>query len=257
MFAIVKTRKMKKYLITILIFIGCLFAYRAQAAITFNSSSTAIFNGFSAGKTVTSTLSVSSNANRYAIACISVWQDVAGTGTASGASIGGVAMTKIVTSTRQASMAVEAWGLIAPASGSRNVSTTIVGNIDAVKVVWSQFDGVDQTNPVEATSTGLATLKSVTTTITTVNANAVINECVSRFGTEALTPKASQTQIYNNVTGSVGAAGSYKNIASPGSQTVGWTWITNDRDASEAAVSMKPAAAAQVATRRRFPGISR
>lgn len=225
---------------------GIFLAPKANAdTITFDASSTAVFNGFTAGKTVTSSIVVGNNTNRIVLECASIWQDVGGTGTISTTTLNNAALTKVVTSTRVAggSMAVEAWYQLAPAVGTLKATTTVSGNIDGVKIVWSSFFGVDQTTPIDATSTNNGSTAGATTTITTVNDNAVINECISLFGTATLTAKAGQTVIYNDKTGSIDGAGSYKAAASHGSFTVGWTWA-GANDWVEAAISLKAAVTA-------------
>lgn len=233
---------MKKlsYVIAVL---GILLPSFASAAVTFDASSTILKNGFLSGPTTaTTSITVGSvNANPYLVMCGDDWQDVGGAGAITGASYNGVALTKIVSSTRSVSMEISCWGLVNPATGSHIASATLVGATDEQKYIWAVFDGVDQVNPIEATSTNTGALANATTTITTLTDQDMLFESLSLFGTAALTLHTGSTLIYKDSTNSTDGGASYKIATPAGSNNMGWTW-TGANDWAEAVVALKPAA---------------
>lgn len=236
----VKPYKIIIGILATLFFFG--LASSAEAAITFDASSTKLVNGFRTGTVVaTTSLTVGSvNPNPILVMCADVWQDVGGVGAVTGASWKGVALTKVVTSTRSTSMAVECWYLLNPSTGVGVASATFTGATDEIKYIWSVFDGVDQTSPIDATSTNTGAVANATTTITTKSDNAMLFESISLFGTATMTQHTGSTLIWKDNTNATDGGATYKLVPATGSANMGWTWSGNN-DWAEAVVSLKAA----------------
>lgn len=203
-----------------------------------------IENGFvGSGDTVTISSFVVDGSDKALYVCLMLWQDVAGTGSASGITYNGVALTKIAEKTvTGGAMRAEIWRLTAPADATANIVATITGDTDARKMGAILFAGADQTDPDEATQTSEGAAGPITLSITTLTDGAIVIDCGSNFTTDALTVGSDQTAFMDDQTGSTGGVASYESKATAGAVTMSWTKAGSD-DWAQCAVSVKPAAA--------------
>lgn len=195
--------------------------------ITPDSTSTKIpTQGFAAGPTtVTWTHTIGNGDKSIFILHAVIWQDVAGTGTITAASIGGVSLVNVPGGTgRSTGMREEIWYLLNPPKGAQTVSVTITGATDGRKFAGSSFFGVRGLLPVN-TSNSVDNVGNTTITgsVTTSQGGCLIVDSVSSFGTATFTVGSGQTQILNDKTGSINAEASYKIVGAPGSYSMSWT----------------------------------
>lgn len=204
--------------------------------ITVDATSSGVSTGFSAGTTLT--FSHTCTGASKLVVSVQLWQDVAGTGTVSGITYNGVALTKIGEK-RQAStsMQVEMWYLDAPAAGAHNIVVTISGNTDARKAgsisLIGATNGYDQTNSSGGSSTSAST--SVTPS---VNDSIIIDTLISFGGTTAV---EGSTSFFESTTGSINAAAQYYIQTTAASKAMTWSWTTSG-DYSHFVASFKPGA---------------
>ncbi|HEY7634895.1 MAG TPA: hypothetical protein VH763_05100 [Gemmatimonadales bacterium] len=160
---------------------------------------------------------------------------------------GGTGLT-LLRSTRNSDNAVRAelWYLKNPASGTANVTVTLLG---AAKMAGGavSFSGVNQTTPIGAiasdSSTGTGTTNP-TTTVTSATGNLVIDAVAMEGSAGTVTAGANQTQRWTNTTGSAG--GEIRGVGStePGAASVTMSWTkTNNAKWAIVAASINPAAA--------------
>lgn len=200
--------------------------------------------GFNAGPvTTTWTHVIGAGVKSIFILHAVIWQDVAGTGAVSSASIGGVALTKVTGGTgRSQGMQEEIWYLLNPPQGSQTVSVTVTGATDGIKFAGSSFFGVRGLLPVDvSTSVDNVTNTAVTATVVTTQGGCLIVDCVSSFNTDVFTVGAGQTTILNDHTGSINAEASYKIVAGPGSYSMSWTRTSNVDDCQLGIVAFQQA----------------
>jgi hypothetical protein len=199
-----------------------------------------IETGFQAGATETFSHTVPTDGtNTMLVVGVMLWQDVAGTGTMSGITYNGVAMTSGVVLTNGA-MRAELWYLPNPATGTNNIAATISGATDDRKFFAATFNGVAQTSPVEDSDTIAGATATASLTSTTTTAEDVIIDLFSHFGTQTMTPNSGQVTIGNDKTGSSGGAMSFRHAPTPGSNATGWT-TTGTNDFSYVSMALKPA----------------
>lgn len=178
--------------------------------------------------------------NRALIVGIAGWQKSAGTGSVSGVTYGGVAMTE-VGSIRTGSVLTYLFKLANPASGANNIVVTLSGtHFYTVKVQAVSYTDADQTDPVEAYNTASGYGKTASVAVTTVSADAIVHDMMHHYGTNASTVGADQTQRQQANGNSTTGATSTEPKASAGSVTMSWTWLTNNRDWSTIAAAIKP-----------------
>lgn len=208
------------------------------AVMVFDASSGAVSNGFSAGTTL-SWSHTTSGTNRLLVISAMAWQDVAGTGTVSGVTYNGAALTK-ANATTGGAMRAEVWYIKNPTIGTNTVVVTYTGNTDARKASGVSFTNADQTSPLDASNVASGTSSPITLNLTTTTDNATIVDAATNFTTTALTIGAGQVSVRNDVTGSTGFAASYKGPASPAtSYPMSWTKAGTD-DWAIVAASFKP-----------------
>lgn len=211
--------------------------------IAFDNSNTLLSAGFAAGASYTFNLTIGSLTSGIVILGAALWQDVAGTGTISACSVNGVAATSAKVLTNGA-MRAELWYVKLPAPGTYTVSFTVSGNTDARKFFAASFSGVDQTTPIDASNSAATASGAPSVSVTTVTANAWLVDCVSKFGTTALTASAGQTVILNSSTSSTTGAGTRKGpVASPGATTMSYTG-SSANDCAHVAIALRPDATA-------------
>ena len=208
-------------------------------AIAYNNSTTL---SCPTDTTVTTTLAVTANANRYAFATT--------TAATSDVSFDGVAMTKLnfrtITSNGGFDFVpnVTVWGLANPSSGTKTLSATTVGGADSI--CFAVYDGVDQVQP-EAYNTNQTNGNAVsgqTDTITTITANAWLATFIAGTGNpgRVFVAGASTTLRQTNGTYSypTGILDSGSAKVTPGSYSLVTSWTSSTGWLSSITYSLKP-----------------
>lgn len=213
-------------------------------AIAFGASGSSVSGGYNAGPQ-TKTISLTpSGSNLFLIAAVAIWQDVSGTGSVTACTFNGVSLTKYAEKTiAGGTMRVEFWRLKNPDAGTYNLSVTVTGATDAIKVMGSWWTGVDDVDAY-AVAEGYGKVPSVT--LTTVADNCEVVDCFMIYNATAMTVGANQTSMVNSAANSTVGGHSYlTNVKTPaGSVTMSWSRATADGDWAMAAMSFKPAGAA-------------
>jgi autotransporter-associated beta strand protein len=126
---------------------------------TFDAKTSAVFNSFTSGSFAHT---VSASANRLLIVTLSYRAHNNPTAQANTITYGGVALTNL-SRTVAADRVTEMWYLVAPASGSNNVTTTMSADPEDIVITAVSYTGVDQTAPLGTISTnsGTGTAESV------------------------------------------------------------------------------------------------
>lgn len=192
------------------------------------------------------------SSNRVLVVATSTESDTSGhtAQTVSGITYNSVALTK-VRSDYITDNGTELWYLVNPATGANNVVITMTGTVDGLFGAALTFSGVDQTNPIDnnagTTTTGLSISQSITTNV----ADAMIVNIMQHYNSSAvLTPDADQTQRFNTpTTGDNNQAGGTRLVTTAGSYTTTWTTDIND-GMTLSIVSLKP----YVASSTTYPG---
>ncbi len=201
--------------------------------------SSSISTGFAAGAAYTWSHTVGTAANGKLVVDAAIWQDVGGTGTLSGVTYGGVALTKAVEKTvTGGAMRSEQWYLDSPAAGTANIVATVSGNTDARKFGASTLFNAAAGAP-EATQTGETFVTPMSLSITTIANTATVIDSISSFGTGAITPGANQNTIYSDAVTSIGGGATYKYQATAGAVTMTWTKGASS-DTAQTAISVAP-----------------
>ncbi len=202
---------MKKYLFTILLFIGLLLgANVSHAAITVDATSTA--QTASAGLTFSHT---TAGSNRLLLVKTS-GNDV------TGVTYGGVAMTKIINFFGGMDTAI--WSLANPALGANNiVITKTFGNTVGVGI---SFNGVSQSSSIDATTTlSIGNTTNISTSIVTHSANEMLVDFVVAPTGYTETPDVAQTSrvAYSDTVQNYRHYSSTKPAATAGTYSMTWT----------------------------------
>lgn len=167
-------------------------------------------------------------------------------GDISGVTYAGDAMTSEVESLNNNVAGVEAWSRIAVASGASDIVYSLA-EYRLLSVYNSCFNGTDQSDLVEATTTGATGWgTSDTQAVTTVTNNAWVMSGINLQGAFALAPDSGETELNDSdhTDGNLGQFGvSYIARVSAGSETMGWSWSTGDNFAQILYV-IKPSVAA-------------
>lgn len=178
--------------------------------------------------------------------------DVSGTPTYNGVSMTQVGTYSVAGTTFAA---VRVYSLVAPASGSHNVSISNTGGANYIYSSIASYCGVDQTTPVETSGTaGPTTNTSLSKSLTTTTSGDWLVGFFSGGSTGASLSAGSNTTFRTTVTG-----GSWNNIGDTnGPQSPAGTYsIAVSAGASEKlgifALALKPAAGASFAPWQFFP----
>ena len=92
-----------------------------------------------------------------------------------GVTYNGVSMTAVAAQTTNTSSRIRHYQLVAPATGTNTISVTLGGQANFITCGASSYTGVDQTTPVDATSTGTTGNSSTATdSVTTVTDGAMV-----------------------------------------------------------------------------------
>jgi RHS repeat-associated protein len=208
-----------------------------------NATTTSITTGYNGGPvTKTWTHTVSSGANRILVLAADIWQDVAGSGTISSATYGGVALTKAASSA-SVNMNSELWYLVNPPSGANTMSVTVTGATDAIKLGAADYTGVAQTSPVDATTTTTGTSGNPTESITPLIGD-LIEDTLDRYSTTNAT--TNRTNLFNDHVTSTLAEASYQ-VATSTTSSDTYTGSTG-QDWCMGMLALKPAVSVSFAS---------
>jgi hypothetical protein len=177
---------------------------------------------------------------------------VRGSITANSVTYGGTALTKAISRAAggNGNCTTEIWYLIAPPVGTANVVVTFSGSADPSAIAAVNVTGADQSSPIGATNSNVATIgTNITMSITTLNDTSLILGAATNYGgdTDPFTPGADITELWDNATGTStssdnGQWGGYKNAMTAGAYTFNTTSSSSD-DWTIAAVEIKKSAA--------------
>lgn len=137
------------------------------------------------------------------------------------------------------------WYVTGLASGVHNVTTTFSGtNGTAVTMGLNSYDGVASVTPIDVSSTNPSAGAVTTTTVslTTTNANDLIDEFVSSNNAINNDTGVGQTDLYFNIlaSGNGRMASSYKIATTTGSYTLGWVLNASSNQWVESAIALIP-----------------
>lgn len=162
-----------------------------------------------------------------------------------GATYNGVSMTKEVDVESNNVCGVQAFSLIAPATGANDVVLDFGSNFVLSSAVAISYTGVDQTDMIEATNSVTAFNTSVSGTVTTVTNDALAIDCINLQNAHTLTVGSGQTER-NNTDHSDANLGriavSEEGKAISGGVSMDWTISSGDNYA-QALLAIKPAVA--------------
>ncbi len=193
------------------------------ATITLDATSTKAFSG-TIQTVVTSTITVGSGSNELLVISIANGNSSATTTTVT---VDGVSATQAVISrngTRNSSL----WYVKGLSAGTHNISSTY-STANLVSISAASFFGVNQTVPLDATSSVIATSANVSSTLTTSVAGDLIVDALDSPVTQSSTAIGSnQTYIMKNLSESLNTGNaSYQVASSSGARTEGYTMSTS------------------------------
>ena len=176
------------------------------------------------------------------------------TQTVSSVTYNGVAMTRIVAQDNAVTtplVRVELWYLAAPATGTNPLIVTLSTPNTGYVVGAVSLTGVDQSSPIEASTSARGLIGAPSVNIATIANNAwVLDALVVNSSPTSLSANAGQTLSWNTSTGGanlVRGAGSRRGPVSPaGSVTMSWTMSPLSLPWVIGAVSVKPAVGVSV-----------
>jgi hypothetical protein len=163
---------------------------------------------------------------------------------------GGESMVLVASVSSTEGGRLECWQLVAPPIGTASVVVTLHASARAVGLGAQSFSGVDQVSPIDATPAVVEDPNAVINTLSyiqeTVTANALINTSLMPFHPADLGVTPDAPQVAAELIG-VGLSPlvaimflSTQPAVTPGSQSVGWTFITTG-DRVSACVPLRPA----------------
>lgn len=134
------------------------------------------------------------------------------------------------------------WWLVAPIVGTKTLSiTTGVSGTNVVTTVVSLL-GVNQTTPLDSSTTSSGTGTAASAIVSVINSNAWILDCLFvATPSVSSTLTSSQTTLTNLFASGVGTGGSsYSPNVASGSRTMAWSW-TGSQAWAQAAVAFQSA----------------
>lgn len=234
---------MKKYL-PLLLLGFFFFAPHAHAAITLDtfatSSKTLSIGSFFIAKNITT-------AGSNEILLVHTAFGAGGTITAT-ATVDGVTTNVISYAVGKSGGAASqqfSWYVTGLISGVHNVTATFSGtNGVAVTMGLTSWDGVASVTPIDVSSTNPSAGAVTTTTVslTTTNANELIDEFLSSNNAINNDTGVGQTDLYFNIlsSGNGRMASSYKIATTTGSYTLGWVLNASSNQWVESAIALIP-----------------
>ena len=194
---------------------------------------TITLDSVSQASTGTQTLSwshtIGGGSNRLLVVSIGVEGDYPSVAEVNSVTYNGTSLTKAVENDVGAYQNTEIWYMLEsnlPAAGSHTVQITTSGipndsiKAGAISVSGAAQSGPEATNSQDDNGAGWGTIQ---TSVTTLTDGAWVFDCVGSGQAITFTPNAGQTERFDVTTGSSGAAGSTKAVATAGSTTLGWT----------------------------------
>jgi hypothetical protein len=166
----------------------------SSSSITFDASSTSITTGFNAGP-VTKTWTQACNSCSIIVLNADIWQDTGPIGVITSAKVGGVPMT-FVASTTSINIEAEQWYFLATSTGTQNISVTVTGATDAIKLGTASFKGAAASSPLDTSAKTTGSTGNPALSLTTGTANDLVIDTLDRFSTTNAT--TNQTPIYND-----------------------------------------------------------
>jgi hypothetical protein len=200
---------------------------------------------------IATSVTVAAGSDRALAVCV-VARGSAGGSAVSGVTFNGseaFTLAKAQTFTSSATWRAELWYLVNPTVTTANVVVTWPGTTNNQVQGYSvhQLTGVSQTAPLDATSGAGAESATISSTITTVEDNALIIDCAITARETTITIGAGQTSRVNRLLASAGVQD--KTVSSTtaktpaGAEVMSWTIPSPERWA-HAALSFAPATAA-------------
>jgi hypothetical protein len=242
---------MKKLSLTLVGFflaIATIFAPRAYAAITLDSSSTKAVTGGVGVFNVTSSITVGTGSNELLLLEVIVNNNSGSPDTVT-STINGVVPTAYytATTTNAAGVTIKYFYLTGLSAGTYKATTTYNNQGPHGLVSMSSYFGVKQSNPFEATATisSNSNTINVSNTITTLTANDWLIDALSEnLGTsQTPSPATGQTKIGTEAGDSdSGGIASYYPTSTVGAVKEGWTMSGAGSSYAFAQVAMVPAA---------------
>lgn len=182
---------MKRYIPAIGIVLFLAWNGHAFAAITVNATSSAVEATAASTLNVTSTINAGTNTTAF----VFVMQDT-GVNRANTTTYNGVNMVRDM-DISNGRMRVTEYHLNAPATSAQPVAVTFAGAVSVASVFVFGLDGVDQSTPVDSTSsyiTGTAANTWITTTVSTTFAGDWILDGIGFNSATPVAPSATSTQ---------------------------------------------------------------
>jgi RHS repeat-associated protein len=189
---------------------------QTASTIVFDASSTQLNAGFNAGPVTKVWSHTVTGSNPVIVLSADIFQDVGGTGSITSATWNGGAFT-LASTTRTGTKSAEMWYLVATTTGSKNMSVTVTGATDDIKLSVASFTGVSQSSPLDAVAVSGGSSGNPSASVTTLAANDVVVATLVRHSTTDAT--TSKTAIYKDRTSSILGAASYQLATSTGTYT--------------------------------------
>jgi len=149
---------------------------------------------------------------------------------ATSATYNGVSMTAVAAATTLNGLYIRHFYLVAPATGANTVSITFSSAAGVAYGLSASFTGVDQSSPIDATSTGSTGTSNtgMGDSVTTVANNAMVLGGIARGSGETLTLTTGTAHQQTNGGGT--GAQAYILKATAGAQTIDWSATTSSID---------------------------
>jgi hypothetical protein len=184
-----------------------------------------------------------SGSNRYLVVGVSINNE--NSGTVSGVTYNGQALTSLGTATNGTNARVEMWGMLAPPTGTHNVVVTLSTSQRFTAGAVS-FTGVHQTTPLGTLASNTGTSLSASVAASSASGEVVVDVVAKKNSDSTLTVGADQTQRWNEVTTNSTTSNNVVGAAStePGAASVTMSWFISggsSRPWAIVAIPLKPA----------------
>ena len=141
----------------------------------------------------------------------------------------------------------ELWRLVAPTETTANVVISFTGSVtQGAYGVTSNYTGVDQSTPIDATGGAGTTSDSPSTAdIITTTTNCMLVDAIYNKANGGITKAATQTLIHSAIGGSVvdGGGSSYRLVTTATTYSMQWTYTTTAEAWVMAIIALKDVAA--------------
>lgn len=154
-----------------------------------------------------------------------------------------VALTKVRHDDDASVARTELWYLVAPVTGTHDITVTFDGSTEFVTVGSISLTGVDQTSPLDSNNGATGASGTASVDVTTVATDAWITDVVAQPGENDIPAAGTgQTERWATANDSAGAGGSTEVATSAAAYTMDWTMADTTEWAISGA-SWKPAGA--------------